>query len=114
MSHAALTRLVVSSVWLVLMPSMVLKADASPRFTVQNDTDTKVNVYIFKGDDPFCSFEEKLKTLSAGETDTYGCTGGGKGQCKIQVYADGTEVCKKTATPATRMRSKSPAGKQRC
>lgn len=69
-------------------------AEASPRFTVTNETDTKINVYIFKGDDPFCTLEEKLKSVSAGETDTYGCTGNGKGQCKVQFYASGNEVCK--------------------
>lgn len=69
-------------------------AFASPRFTVANDTDTKINVYIFKGDDSLCTVEEKLKSLSAGETDEYGCTGNGKGQCKVQFYAYGSEICK--------------------
>ncbi|MEO1188900.1 MAG: hypothetical protein AAFW60_07490 [Pseudomonadota bacterium] len=69
-------------------------AQASPRFTVANQGDTKLNVYIFKGDDPFCTLEEKVKAASAGETDSYGCTGNGKGQCKVQLYADGDEICK--------------------
>ena len=55
-------------------------ASASPRFTATNSTETKINVYIYAGNDSFCSFEEKLKHLSAGETDQYGCTGGGKGR----------------------------------
>ena len=44
--------------------------------------------------DPFCSVQEKLKTLSAGETDSYGCTGNGKNRCQIQLYAGGSEICK--------------------
>lgn len=69
-------------------------AEASPRFKVTNNADKKVNVYIFRGDDPFCSFSEKLKSVSVGETDEYGCTGAGKGQCKVQFYAGGNEICK--------------------
>ena len=69
-------------------------AEASPRFKVTNNADKKINVYIFKGDDPFCSFEEKLKSVSVGETDEYGCTGNGKGQCKVQFYLGGNEICK--------------------
>ena len=69
-------------------------AEASPRFKVTNNADKKINVYIYTGDDPFCSFSEKLKTVSGGETDEYGCTGDGKGQCKVQFYAGGNEICK--------------------
>jgi len=74
--------------------SLTPSALASPRFTVSNDTDSKINVYIFTGGDSLCTLEEKLKTLSAGETDEYGCTGDGKGQCKVQFYASGDEICK--------------------
>ncbi|MEL6725155.1 MAG: hypothetical protein AAFP24_09070, partial [Pseudomonadota bacterium] len=52
------------------------------------------DVDIDLGDDSFCTFEEKLKTVSAGETDSYGCTGNGKGQCKVQFYTGGDEICK--------------------
>lgn len=84
----------VACVLLLPLVIVTLKAEASPRFSVANDTDAKINVYIFKGDDSFCTFEEKLKSVSAGETDSLGCTGDGKGQCKVQFYADGDEVCK--------------------
>ncbi len=83
-----------ASLGLVLAMAAAPSAEASPRFTVTNKTDTKINVYIFTGDDPFCSFSEKLKSVSAGETDNYGCTGDGKGQCKVQFYASGNEICK--------------------
>ena len=76
--------------------------DASPRFTIENKTDAKINVYIYKGDDALCSFEEKLKSVSSFETDEYGCTGGGKGQCKVSFYASGTEICKNSRNTCTK------------
>lgn len=86
-------------------------ASASPRFTATNTTKTKINVYIYAGNDSFCSFEEKLKRLSGGETDQYGCTGGGKGQCKVQFYADGNQICKSDGNTcsgnASKMKGKS-------
>ena len=85
-------------------------ANASPRFTVTNQTDTKINVYIFTGGDPFCSFDEKLKSVSAGETDEYGCTGNGKGQCKVQFYAKGKEICKTTRNTCNKNATKVKGG----
>ena len=69
-------------------------AEASPRFSVTNNADAKINVYIYTGDDSVCTWEEKLKSVSKGETDSYGCTGNGKGQCKVRFYAHGDEICK--------------------
>ena len=69
-------------------------AAASSRFTIENQSDTQVHVYIYSGGDTFCTLEEKVKYLSAGETDSYGCTGNGKNQCKIQLYAKENLICK--------------------
>ncbi|MEL6725885.1 MAG: hypothetical protein AAFP81_11985 [Pseudomonadota bacterium] len=69
-------------------------ADASPRFTVKNDSSKKVFVDIFDGDDSVCSFPDKTKIASAGETDTYGCNGHGKGQCKVEFIANDKTICK--------------------
>lgn len=88
----------------------VPQADASPRFTVKNKTDTKINVYIFKGDDSFCSLEEKMKTASAGETDTYGCSGAGKGQCKVLLKVNGYELCKDSRNTCSKNAIKVPDG----
>jgi len=85
-------------------------ADASPRFSVTNETDAKINLYIFTGDDPFCTFEEKLKTVSAGETDSYGCTGNGKGQCKVQFYKGGDEICKTDRNTCSKNATKAKGG----
>ena len=72
-----------------------MDASATSRFTVQNDTDKKVNVYIYSGGDTLCSIEEKMKSVSAGKTDSFGCTGNGKNRCQVQFYAEGNQVCKK-------------------
>lgn len=66
----------------------------SGSFTVVNEIDKTANIYIYTGADSVCSLEEKLKKAVAGETDTYGCTGQGKGQCKIEVYVGGDQICK--------------------
>ena len=71
-----------------------LDADATSRFSVQNDTDEKVNVYIFTGGDTVCSVHEKLKSVGAGNNASFGCTGNGKNRCQIQLYADGKMICK--------------------
>lgn len=69
-------------------------ADASPRFTVKNDSSKKVFVDIYDGDDSVCSIPDKTKIASAGETDTYGCNGHGKGQCKVEFIANDKTICK--------------------
>ena len=86
-------------------------AEASPRFSVTTDTDTKINVYIFTGDDSVCTWEEKLKTVSPDETDSYGCTGNGKGQCKVQFYTEGSEICKSDRNTCSKNAIKVEGGK---
>ena len=69
-------------------------AEASPRFTVQNDSDKKVIVDIYDGGDSVCSLADKTKVASAGETDTYGCNGQGKGRCKVVFSSGDKDICK--------------------
>lgn len=69
-------------------------AEASPRFTIQNDSNKKVVVDIYDGDDAVCSLQDKTKIASAGETDTYGCNGGGKGRCKVEFTSGDKTICK--------------------
>lgn len=111
MHSIILSRLIISGAWLVLTPAMVLNASASPRFTVENQSDTKLNVYIFTGDDAVCTFEQKLKYVSAGKTESFGCTGDGKGQCKVQVYAEGDEICKSDRNTCNKNATKIAGGK---
>ena len=99
-----------ASLGLLLAMAAAPHAEASPRFTVTNETDIKVNVYIFKGDDPFCTLHDKLKSVSAGETDNYGCTGNGKGQCKVQFYAKGNEICKTNRNTCSKNATKVKGG----
>lgn len=70
-------------------------AEASPRFTVVNDTKASIKVMIFNGGDTTCDVYAKKKTIAAGETKTYGCTGNGKGQCKVVPRAGGEDICDK-------------------
>lgn len=70
-------------------------AEASPRFTIHNDAPSQVKVFIFNGDDSDCILEEKVKTVSSSKSNTVGCSGHGKGRCKIRVKYKGEEVCKK-------------------
>ena len=69
-------------------------AEASPRFTVKNDSSKKVFVDIYDGDDSVCTTPDKTKIASAGETDTYGCNGHGKGRCKVEFIANDKSICK--------------------
>ncbi len=69
-------------------------AEASPRFTVANKSDNKLNIHIYNGDDRDCTKPLKTKTASSRETDTYGCQGNGKGRCKIEIYKGGYKICK--------------------
>jgi len=75
--------------------AVAMEAEATSRFSVQNDSPEKVNVYIYTGGDTVCSIHEKLKSVGAGNSNTFGCTGNGKNRCQIQLYADGKQICKK-------------------
>ncbi len=81
-------------------------AEASPRFSVTNNADAKINVYIYTGDDSVCTWEEKLKSVSKGETDSYGCTGNGKASVRSGSTPMATKSAKALATPAWTTRSK--------
>jgi hypothetical protein len=74
---------------------LTLTAQASPRFTIENASDDKIKVYIYNGDDTSCTEEAKTKKVSPGITETYGCTGNGKGKCKVQFYFDIDQICTK-------------------
>lgn len=69
-------------------------AEASPRFTIENASDDKIQVYIYNGGDTSCETEAKTKMVSPGETESFGCTGNGKGKCKVQFFFDIDQICK--------------------
>lgn len=74
--------------------SLTLTAQANPRFTIENNLDETVDVTIFNGGDISCSTPAKAKQVDAGETGSFGCTGNGKGKCKIVLGIDGERICK--------------------
>lgn len=69
-------------------------AEANSRFTVENDIDDKVNLYIYTGDDTACLIEQKTKSVPSGESRSFGCAGNGKNQCRVTLFADGGGICK--------------------
>jgi hypothetical protein len=71
-----------------------MSAEASPRFTVTNNADKMVKVFVFNGDDSGCHLEEKVKTIDSGHSNTIGCSGNGKGRCKIFLQQHGEQICK--------------------
>ena len=71
-----------------------MAAEASPRFTVTNNADKTVKVFVFNGDDSGCHLEEKVKTIDSGHSNTIGCSGNGKGRCKIYLQQHGEQICK--------------------
>lgn len=73
---------------------LTMGAHANPRFAVENTLDETVDVVIFNGDDSYCGTPAKSKKVKAGERESFGCTGNGKGKCKIVLGIDGQQICK--------------------
>ena len=69
-------------------------AEASPRFTVANKSDKKLNIRIYNGDDGDCSIPLKTETANSKVTHTHGCQGNGKGRCKIKINHGTDKICK--------------------
>jgi len=70
-------------------------AEASPRFTIENNTDRTVKIDIYSGDDTSCLDNEKRRSVGPFKTKTFGCTGDGKGKCKVQFSVDSVAICGK-------------------
>ena len=104
LSKPAMTACLATIIGVGLALSASPAAEASPRFTLANKTDKSLTVDIYNGGDSVCMEASKSKQLSAGETDTYGCAGNGKGRCKIEIFKGGNRICEalsntcKTAT----------------
>lgn len=73
---------------------LTLTAQANPRLTIENNLDEMVDVTIFNGGDISCSTPAKAKEVDAGESSSFGCTGNGKGKCKIVLGIDGERICR--------------------
>jgi hypothetical protein len=71
-------------------------ASATSHFTVKNQSNHKVTLSIYNGDDSSCIFDAKGGSVNSGATNSFSCTGGGKQRCKVAVsvpdYGD-DEAC---------------------
>ena len=87
---------------LILAPSLLaasvlmftFEANANSRFTLDNQTNKKLMVLIYNGDDSVCITSAKSKNVRAGNSNSYGCEGHGNHRCHIRVYHDKSKVCK--------------------
>mgnify|MGYP001799265486 FL=1 len=70
-----------------------IDAAANPQFSVENQSDKRVKIHIYNGDDPLCAEPSKTRTLEAGESKDLHCNGHGKGRCKIEVLSKGKLLC---------------------
>lgn len=70
-------------------------ADASPRFTIENKTERTLKIDIYSGGDTSCLDSEKRRSVGPNKTETFGCTGNGKGKCKVQFSVDSKPICGK-------------------
>lgn len=90
-----------------------LSAEANPRFKVENTTDSKIDVYIYNGDDTSCHTALVVRTVKGKETKSFGCKGNGKGKCKIKLFSDDERACKESRNTcsgrAIKMQAKSKA-----
>lgn len=76
------------------------EAAAKSRFTIQNDTSALLRFYVFSGSDAACSSTEKQGSIESEESRSIGCSGQGKGRCKLQVQRrdKGPFVCENLNT----------------
>ena len=58
---------------------------ADTDFTVQNESNDKLEVDVYNGDDSVCWVPLKTVTVDANETKKTSCDGGGKHRCKVVV-----------------------------
>ena len=90
-----------------------LSAEANPRFKDENTTDSKLDVYIYNGDDTSCHTALVVRTVKGKETKSFGCKGNGKGKCKIKLFSDDERACKESRNTcsgrAIKMQAKSKA-----
>jgi len=70
-----------------------MKADAKPEFSIENQSDKRIKIHIYNGDDSLCATPSKTRTLEAGESKDLHCQGHGKGRCKIEVLSKGKLLC---------------------
>lgn len=81
--------------------SLGLTAHAKPTFTLQNDSDSKVVVKIYRDDEATCMSGLKTKKVPVGETQTFSCKNDLKDRCLIQLYVNGVLACRRDQRPCS-------------
>ena len=87
-----------------------LSAEANPRFKVQNTTDSKIEVFIYNGDDTACHTALVVRQVKGKQTKSFGCKGNGKGKCKIKLSSHEERACKESQNTCSGRAIKMPAG----
>ena len=71
-------------------------ASATSQFTVQNNSNDKIKLQIFDGDDNICLQQAKSVDVDGNSSKSISCTGGGKQRCRVAVSNatyDDDEAC---------------------
>lgn len=71
-----------------------MDAAANSRFKVQNDSEERLKIEVYNGNDTDCVSEAKTKKVPREKTKSMGCQGKGMKLCKIKVFANNKEICK--------------------
>lgn len=74
-----------SKLFFIMCFSLSLPAFGNSRFKVVNDSENRVDVYIYNGSDQSCLVTAKEKTVPPGETKSFGCAGEGNQRCKVKI-----------------------------
>ena len=60
-------------------------ASATSHVTVQNNSNSKIKLQIFDGDDTVCLADAKSVDVDGNSSQSISCTGGGKQRCRVAV-----------------------------
>ncbi|MEP1142214.1 MAG: hypothetical protein ABJH52_00710 [Henriciella sp.] len=67
----------------VMAMAAMAESDHDIRFTVTNNTDAKVRVTVYNGDDWSCKGERDTEYVTPSKTKTFSCNGNGMNVCRV-------------------------------
>lgn len=73
----------------VVAMAAMAESDHDIRFTVTNNTDAKVRVAIYNGDDWSCNGERDTEYVTPSKTKTFSCSGNGMNVCRVTTQTAG-------------------------
>lgn len=87
---------ILASLAVILAASLPLgpTANAYSKFTLQNDSDSHVSMYIHSDDEENCMGDRKLKSLHMDLTQTFSCNNNLKERCLVRLYVKGMLACR--------------------